>query len=93
MAQIQPISIWTEKGTKVAEELIVRGAGDDYSTMASNYFELRTASTVGENDQVILGEIIRSGNIPIVGQDYQDWTGSNEWILGWVAGQIGVVLI
>lgn len=93
MAQIQPISIWTEKGNKTAEYLEVRGSGDDYKSMASNYFELRTASTVGENDEVILGDIIRSGNVPIVGQDYQNWDGSNEWILSWVAGQIGVVII
>lgn len=92
MPQIQPFSLWTDKGTKTAEFLEVRGAGDDYETTASNYYALCTL-VIGEEGETLPGEIVASGNVPISAEDYALWDGSNEWIIQWVASKLGVVLL
>ena len=92
MPQIQPFSLWTDKGTKTAEFLDVLGASDDYKSTASNYYALRTL-VIGEEGETLPGEVVASGNIPISGEDYALWNGSNEWIVQWVAAKLGVNLL
>jgi len=93
MKQIQPLTIWTEEGNKIAEYFDLIGSGDDYKLSATSYYRLFTADTVDEQGNSIPGVLIRSGYVSIFGDDYAQWDGSNEWIINWTANKLGLIFV
>lgn len=92
--KIQPLQIWVEGVTKTAEVLEVRGTGEDYESVAQNYYELREADILdADGNLVSRGAICQNGNLTCAGQDYQDWDNSNEWIKAWVAGKLNLNIV
>jgi hypothetical protein len=97
MVQIQPVTIWINGESKVAEYLKVNGIADDYATSATNYWSLFT-KTVDADGNDVAGEQVAQGNLTISGQDYIDWGDQpamaiNEWIYNWVAIELNLVII
>ncbi len=97
MKQIEPVSIWINGVSKIAEFIKVTGINDDYESSAENKWELFT-KVVDADSIESAGEQIAQGNCTIDGQDYQDWADAtspnvNAWIYQWTANQINVVIL
>jgi beta-lactamase class D len=95
--QIQPVSIWSNGESKVAEYLQVTGINDNYESSATNYWALFT-KVVDEEGNDKQGEQVAQGNLTISGQDYINWGDQpamaiNEWIYDWSASQLNLVIL
>jgi hypothetical protein len=94
--QIEPVSIWSNGESKVAEYFQVIGINDNYESAATNYWTLFTkVVTEGVESQ---GEQIAQGNLIINGEDYVNWGDQpamaiNEWIYNWSAEQLNLTII
>jgi hypothetical protein len=94
--QIEPVSIWVNGESKVAEYFQVIGINDNYESAATNYWTLFTkVVTEGVESQ---GEQIAQGNLIINGEDYVNWGDQpamaiNEWIYNWSAEQLNLTII
>ena len=94
--QIEPITIWVNGVSKVAEYLQVTGINDNYESSATNYWQLFTKVTTDGVDSQ--GEQVAQGNLTIDGQDYINWGDQpamaiNEWIYNWSADKLNLVLL
>jgi hypothetical protein len=94
--QIEPVTIWTNGVSKVAEYLQVTGINDNYESSATNYWALFTKVTTDGVDS--MGEQVAQGNLTIDGQDYINWGDQpamaiNEWIYQWSADQLNLVIL
>lgn len=94
--QIEPLTIWINGESKVAEYLQVTGIYDNYSSLARNEWELFTKVTTDGVDS--MGEQIAKSNLTIDGQDYINWGDQpamdiNDWIYDWVADELNLVIL
>jgi hypothetical protein len=95
--QIEPLTIWVNGVSKVAEYLKVTGIFDNYESAARNEWELFTKVVDAEGNDVP-GEQLSKGNLDINGQDYINWGDQpamaiNAWIYDWVAEQLNLTII
>jgi beta-lactamase class D len=95
--QIEPVTIWSNGESKVAEYLQVTGINDNYESSATNYWALFT-KVVDEEGNDKQGEQVAQGNLTISGQDYINWGDQpamaiNEWIYDWSASQLNLVIL
>jgi beta-lactamase class D len=95
--QIEPVTIWSNGESKVAEYLQVTGINDTYESSATNYWALFT-KVVDEEGNDKQGEQVAQGNLTISGQDYINWGDQpamaiNEWIYNWSAEQLNLTII
>jgi len=94
--QIEPVTIWSNGESKIAEYFQVIGINDNYESSATNYWTLFTkVVTEGVESQ---GEQIAQGNLIINGEDYINWGDQpamaiNEWIYNWSASQLNLTII
>ena len=95
--QIEPVTIWTNGESKIAEYLQVIGINDNYESSATNYWQLFTkvVDAEGVENQ---GEAVAQGNLTISGQDYINWGDQpamaiNDWIYNWSASQLNLVIL
>ena len=95
--QIEPVTIWSNGQSKVAEYLQVTCINDNYENSATNYWQLFTKviDTEGVESQ---GECIAQSNLTISGQDYINWGDQpamaiNTWIYDWNASQLNLVIL
>ena len=103
MKQIQPLTIWTNGTSKVAEYLQVTGINDNYESSSTNYWALFTKVVemrgINEDTPVdVPGEQIAQGNLTISGAEYIAWgdvpaMAINEWIYNWAASQLNLVIL
>jgi hypothetical protein len=97
MKQIEPLTIWTNGTSKVAEYLQVTGINDNYESSATNYWALFTLITDAEGVESA-GEQVAQGNLTINGEEYVAWGDQpamaiNEWIYNWSANQLNLVIL
>jgi beta-lactamase class D len=95
--QIEPVTIWVNGESKVAEYLQVIGINDNYESSATNYWQLFT-KIVDEEGVESKGEAVAQGNLTISGQDYINWGDQpamaiNDWIYDWSAEQLNLILV
>ena len=95
--QIEPVTIWVNGESKVAEYLQVIGINDNYESSATNYWQLFTKIVDGEGVES-KGEAVAQGNLTISGQDYINWGDQpamaiNDWIYDWSAEQLNLILV
>jgi len=95
--QIEPVTIWVNGESKVAEYLSVTGINDNYESSATNYWAMYT-KVVDEEGVEKQGEQVAQGNLTISGQDYINWGDQpamaiNEWIYDWSASQLNLVIL
>jgi len=95
--KIEPVTIWTNGVSKVAEYLQVTGINDNYENSATNYWALFTKVVDAEGNES-MGEQVAQGNLTIDGQDYINWGDQpamaiNAWIYQWVAEQLNLTII
>lgn len=97
MKQIEPLTIWTNGTSKVAEYLQVTGINDNYESSATNYWALFTLVTDAEGVESA-GEQVAQGNLTIAGEEYIEWgdvpaMSVNSWIYNWSASQLNLVIL
>lgn len=97
MKQIEPVQIWTNGVSKVAEYLQVTGINDNYESAAVNYWQLFTKVEDSEGVES-QGETVAQGNSSISGQDYINWGDQpamaiNTWIYNFVASELNLVIL
>jgi hypothetical protein len=97
MKQIEPLTIWTNGTSKVAEYLQVTGINDNYESSATNYWALFTKVTDAEGVESA-GEQVSNGNLTIAGAEYIAWgdvpaMAINTWIYNWSASQLNLVIL
>lgn len=95
--QIEPVSVWVNGTSKVAEYLQVIGINDNYESSATNYWQMFT-KVVDEEGVESKGEAVAQGNLTISGQDYINWGDQpamaiNDWIYDWSASQLNLILV
>jgi hypothetical protein len=95
--QIEPVTIWSNGESKVAEYLQVTGINDNYESSATNYWALSTKVVDSEGVES-QGEQVAQGNLTISGQDYINWGDQpamaiNEWIYNWSADKLNLVIV
>ena len=95
--QIEPVTIWSNGTSKVAEYFQVTGINDNYESSATNYWQMFT-KVVDEEGVESQGEAVAQGNLTISGQDYINWGDQpamaiNEWIYDWSASQLNLVIL
>ena len=95
--QIEPITIWVNGTSKVAEYLQVIGINDNYENSATNYWQLfiKIVDAEGVESQ---GECIAQSNLTISGADYIAWGNEpamsiNDWIYNWSASKLNLVIL
>ena len=97
MKQIEPVTIWTNGESKVAEYLQVTGINDNYESSATNYWQLFTKVVDSEGVES-QGEAVAQGNLTISGESYVAWGDQpamqiNAWIYNWSASQLNLVIL
>jgi hypothetical protein len=97
MKQIEPLTIWTNGTSKVAEYLQVTGINDNYESSATNYWALFTKVTNAEGVEST-GEQVAQNNLTINGAEYIAWGDQpamsiNAWIYDWVADKLNIILV
>ena len=91
MKQIEPVQIWTNGILKTAEFLNAVGINLTLGVSEKFEWQLYTKVTDAEGNEVA-GECIASGNLDMVGQDYQDWQ-QDVFAWEWVAVQLNLVIL
>ena len=97
MKQIEPLTVWVNGESKVAEYLQVTGINDNYESSATNYWALFTKVVDAEGVES-QGEQVAQGNLTISGQDYINWGDQpamqiNAWIYNWSAEKLNLTII
>ena len=95
--QIEPVTIWSNGQSKVAEYLQVTCINDNYANNATNYWQLFTKVVDAEGVEY-QGECIAQSNLTISGADYKAWGDQpamaiNTWIYDWSASQLNLVIL
>jgi hypothetical protein len=95
--KIEPLTIWINGESKVANYLQITGINDNYESSATNYWSLFT-KVVDEEGNDKQGEQIAQGNLTIDGQDYINWGDQpamaiNTWIYNWSASKLNLTII
>jgi len=89
--QIEPVTIWTNGTSKVAEYLDAYGIQLTLGTSARFFWSL-SIKVVDAEGVASPGEQIAQGNIDMVGADYQSWE-QDEFAWDWVAAQLNLTII
>jgi len=91
MKQIQPIDIWINGETKVAEFLNANGINVTLGVSATFYWQLFTKVTDSEGNEVA-GESVSQGNLSMDGEDYQNWN-QDIFAWDWIANKLNLVYL
>jgi len=99
MAQIQPITVWTNGGDVQANNFTLRSIGDNLSLeptqgQATLYYELQVI-TVNE-DLTETTNTVLTATLEIAGADYASWNNdptSNAWVYNWAAAKLNLVFV
>lgn len=91
MKQIEAVQIWTNGVNKTAEFLNSYGIQVTLGVSAKFWWGLYTKVVDSEGNEVA-GEVIASGNLDMIGDDYQDWQ-QDIFAWDWVASQLNLVIL
>ena len=89
--KISPVNIWVNGEVKVAEFLDSYGIGLTLGVSARFYYSLSTKVVDAEGIETP-GQIVTSGNLDMVGEDYQAWE-QDEYAWDWVADKLNLVIL
>lgn len=91
MKQIAPVQIWTNGVSKTAEFLDAVGIQVTLGVSARFWYGLFTKVVDAEGND-IAGECIASGNLDMIGADYQAWN-QDTFAWDWVANELNLVIL
>jgi hypothetical protein len=87
MRNIEPITIWKNGESKVANTLDAYIVNDNLQSMCIFYW------IVLYTDEDTKGEALEQGNVTLDGELYQNWDGSNDSAFAFIAQQLNLTLI
>jgi hypothetical protein len=89
--QIEPINVWVNGESKVAEFLDANGINVVLFTTGGFYWTLWTKVVDAEGNDVP-GEQVAQGNLQMTTEEYQLWQ-EDEYAIEWVAAQLNLTII
>lgn len=89
--KISPVNVWVNGEVKVAEYLDAYGIQLTLGVSSRFYYSLSTKVVDAEGIESP-GEQVTSGNLDMVGEDYQSWE-QDEFAWDWVATQLNLTII
>jgi hypothetical protein len=89
--KIQPINVWVNGESKVAEFLDANGINVVLFTTGGFYWTLWTKVVDAEGNDVP-GEQIAQGNLQMTTEEYQLWQ-DDEYAIEWVAAQLNLTIV
>ena len=84
MKTINNIQVWKDGEEKQANLLNAVLLNDDLATNANFYYQLLESQN---------NEILISGSISMVGEDYQNWDDSNDGAYDYIANKLNLTII
>jgi hypothetical protein len=93
MKQINPVTIWNDGQEKSASILMAKIIDDNLQSSCNFYYELCEGGQGTEENPLIKGNSLISGNVPMRGEDYLDWDNSNEAAYVYIAEKLNLTLI
>jgi len=84
MKTINNIQVWKDGEEKQANLLNAVLLNDDLATNANFYYQLLASQN---------NEILISGSISMVGEDYQNWDDSNDGAYDYIANKLNLTII
>ena len=93
MKQINPVTIWNDGQEKIASILMAKIIDDNLQSSCNFYYELCEGGQGTEENPLIKGISLISGNVPISGEDYLAWDNSNEAAYFYIAEKLNLTLI
>ena len=93
MKQINPVTIWNDGQEKIASILMAKIIDDNLQSSCNFYYELCEGGQGTEENPLIKGISLISGNVPISGEDYLAWDNSNEAAYVYIAEKLNLTLI
>jgi hypothetical protein len=93
MKQINPVTIWNDGQEKSASILMAKIIDDNLQSSCNFYYELCEGGQGTEENPLIKGISLISGNVPMNGQDYLDWDNSNDAAYVYIAEKLNLTLI
>jgi hypothetical protein len=91
MAKIQPVTIWVNGESKVAEFLNAYGTNVALFKNAGFLWSLSTKVVDAEGNEV-LGEQVAQGNLQMTDAEYQLWQ-DDEYAIEWIASKLNLTII
>lgn len=84
MKTINNVQVWKDGEEKQANLLNAVLLNDDLATNANFYYQL----LANQNNEIII-----SGSISMVGEDYQNWDDSNDGAYDYIANKLNLTII
>ena len=89
--QIEPVTIWTNGESKVAEFLNAYGTNVVLFKNGAFYWSLSTKVVDAEGNDVP-GEQVAQGNLQMTDAEYQLWQ-DDEYAIEWIASKLNLTII
>jgi hypothetical protein len=93
MRQIEPIQIWKDGEQFEAIYLNATIVNDNLQSFCSFYYSLNAGGQGTEAMPIVMGQVLTEGNIPLDGENYLAWDGSNDYAFAYIAEKLNLTLI
>jgi hypothetical protein len=93
MKQIESVIIWNDGEQKTANILTAKIVYDNLESSCSFFYELCEGGQGTEENPLIQGICLVSGNVPMDGENYLAWDNSNEAAYVYIAEKLNLTLI
>lgn len=87
---IEPVSIWTNGKSENANLFSMISISDNLLDTATFYYQLLASDTTAEQPTETQ---LAQGNLTLGPSEYQQWDGSNAWIMDWAAEQLNLTFL
>ena len=93
MRKIEPITAWKNGEQLEANLLNAYIINDNLQSSCSFYYSLNTSGQGTESMPIVMGQVLTEGNIPLDGENYLAWDGSNDYAFAYIAEKLNLTLI
>lgn len=93
MKQIKPVQIWKNGEQFEAIYLNAYIINDNLQSFCSFYYQLCSSGQGTEAMPIVMGQMLTEGNIPLDGENYLAWDGSNDYAFSYIAEKLNLTLV
>jgi len=89
--KIKEIKIWKNGQFEMANDIDVKIISDNLESECTFYYELKKIVPKVENE-ITIDLVLAYGNVILNGDEYLDWTGTNQYAYNFVATELNIEL-
>jgi hypothetical protein len=93
MKKIQPVTAWKNGEQLEASLLNATIVNDNLESACTFYYQLLTGGDGTEAMPIAVGQSVAEGNISLIGEEYLEWNGSNDYAYDYIAEKLNLTLI